>query len=57
MIEAPSPSPASTSGPLPQAPAAQGPAPGLRGRHLLGIEELDGENKVELVDREAGTPS
>jgi aspartate carbamoyltransferase catalytic subunit len=51
MIEAPSPSPASSPGELPQGSAPQGaPAPSLRGRHLLGIEELSSEEIVLILD-------
>ena len=51
MIEAPSSSPASASGQLPQGSAPPGPpATVLRARHLLGIEELSAEEIVLILD-------
>ena len=50
MIESPSPSLASTSGQSREASAPQGPAPVLRARHLLGIEELSAEEIVLILD-------
>jgi aspartate carbamoyltransferase catalytic subunit len=52
MIESPTPSLAPLQGQPREAPAPQGtPSPvGLRGRHLLGIEELSAEEIVLILD-------